>query len=183
MGRCCRRRTAATAALDHAVGAAEAYGAALYVVSVVDRRVVLTADPDEKQSVRADLTDEATEAVERLADRAREAGVETTTTTIAEAVPHWEICADADRAGADLLVIGTHGRTGRERRLILGSTTERVVTDADRCSSSTSATGRGDRAGRSRRVVRLPAVEARVSGRRGAPGPHLTVFRSVPTSS
>ena len=175
MGRCCRRRTAATAALDHAVGAAEAYGAALCVVSVVDRRVVLTADPNEKESVRADLTDEATEAVERLADRGREAGVETT--TIAEGVPHREICADADRAGADLLVIGTHGRTGRERRLILGSTTERVVTDADRCSSSTSATGRGDRAGRSRRVVRLPAVEARVSG------PHLTVFRSVPTSS
>ena len=132
MGRCCRRRTAATAALDHAVGAAEAYGAALHVVSVVDHRVVLTADPDEKQSVRADLADKATEAVERLADRAREAGVETTTTTIAEGVPHREICADADRAGADLLVLGTHGRTGRERRLILGSTTERVVTDADR---------------------------------------------------
>ena len=56
----------ATAALDHAVGAAEAYGAALHVVSVVDRRVVLAADTDAKGSVRADLTDEATEAVERL---------------------------------------------------------------------------------------------------------------------
>ena len=121
----------ATAALDHAVGAAEAYGAALHVVSVVDRRVVLAADPDEKESVRADLTDEATEAVERLADRAREAGVETTTAT-PEGVPHREILADADRAGADLLVLGTHSRTGRERRLTLGSTTERVVTDADR---------------------------------------------------
>ena len=121
----------ATAALDHAVGAAEAYGAALHVVSVVDRRVVLAADPDEKESVRADLTDEATEAVERLAGRAREAGVETTTAT-PEGVPHREICAYADRTGADLLVIGTHGRTGRERRLNLGSTTERVVTDADR---------------------------------------------------
>jgi nucleotide-binding universal stress UspA family protein len=121
----------ATAALDHAVGAAEAYGAALHVVSVVDRRVVLAADPDEKESVRADLTDEATEAVERLAGRAREVGIETTT-AIPEGVPHREICAYADRTGADLLVIGTHGRTGRERRLNLGSTTERVVTDADR---------------------------------------------------
>ena len=120
----------ATAALDHAVGAAEAYGAALHIVSVVDRRVVLAADPDEKESVRADLADEATEAVERLADRAREAGVETTATP--EGVPHREILADADRAGADLLVLGAHGRTGRERRLTLGSTTERVVTDANR---------------------------------------------------
>ena len=121
----------AAEALDHAVGAAEAYGAALHVVSVVDRRVVLAADPDEKESVRADLTDEATEAVERLADQAREAGVETTTPT-PEGVPHREILADADRAGADLLMLGSHGRTGRERRRNLGSTIERVVTDADR---------------------------------------------------
>ena len=121
----------ATAALDHAVGAAEAYGTALHVVSVVDRRVVLTADPDEKESVRADLTDEATGAVERSADQAREAGVETTT-AIAEGVPHRGIRAYVDRAGADLLVIGTHGRIDRERRLTLGGTTERVVADADR---------------------------------------------------
>ena len=123
----------ATAALklDHAVGAAEAYGAALHVVSVVDRRVVLAADPDEKESVRADLTDEATEAVERLADRAREAGVETTT-AVPEDVPHRGIRTCADRTGADLLVIGSHGWTGRERRRNLGSTAERVVTDADR---------------------------------------------------
>ena len=121
----------AAEALDHAVGAAEAYGASLHVISVVDHRVVLAADADEKESVRAELTDEAATAVADLAGRAREAGVEATTAT-PEGVPHREILADADRAGADLLVLGTHGRTGREKRLNLGSTTERVVKAADR---------------------------------------------------
>ncbi len=121
----------AETALEHAVGAAEAYGAALHVVSVVDRRVVLAADADEKESVRADLADEATAAAGRLAGRAREAGVETTTAT-PEGVPHREILAYADRVGVDLLVLGTHGRTGREKRLNLGSTTERVLEEADR---------------------------------------------------
>ncbi|WP_254840790.1 universal stress protein [Natronomonas marina] len=121
----------AAEALEHAIGAADAYGAALHVVSVVDHRVVLAADADEKESVRTELTDEATEAVEELAERARSAGVETTTAT-PEGVPHREILAYAERAGVELLVLGTHGRTGREKRLNLGSTTERVVKAADR---------------------------------------------------
>ena len=121
----------ATEALDHAVGAAEAYGASLHVISVVDRRVVLAADADEKESVRAELTDEATTAVEDLAGRAREAGVEAATAT-PEGVPHREILAYAGEHDVDLLVLGTHGRTGKEKRLDLGSTTERVVRAADR---------------------------------------------------
>ena len=121
----------ATEALDHAVGAAEAYGASLHVISVVDRRVVLAADADEKESVRADLTDEAAAAVDDLAKRAREAGVEATTAT-PEGVPHREILAYAGEHGVDLRVLGTHGRTAREKRFNLGSTTERVVKAADR---------------------------------------------------
>jgi nucleotide-binding universal stress UspA family protein len=41
------------------------------------------------------------------------------------------ICAEAEKIPADLLVMGTHGRTGFER-LVLGSVTERVVR-RDRC--------------------------------------------------
>ena len=42
------------------------------------------------------------------------------------------VATDVDRAGADLLVLGHHGRTGRERRRSLGSTTERILEGADR---------------------------------------------------
>jgi nucleotide-binding universal stress UspA family protein len=121
----------AAEALEHAIGAAEAYGASLHVVSVVDRRVILAADAEEKADVRAELVDDAGAAVDELATRAEEAGLEVATAT-PEGVPHREILAYADREDLDLLVLGTHGRTGREKRLNLGSTTERVVKAVDR---------------------------------------------------
>lgn len=122
---------AAAEALDHAIGAANAYDAELHVISVVDRRVVLAAERDEKESISDDLTDEATDAVEELATSAADVGIEPTTAT-PEGVPHREILRYADTADIDLLVVGTHGRTGREKRLNLGSTTERLVKAADR---------------------------------------------------
>ncbi len=121
----------AAAALDHALGAVEAYGASLHVLSVVDRRVVLAADVETKADVRGELAEEAEEAVGELAARADDAGVSVTTATT-EGVPYREILSYADSSGIDLLVLGTHGRTGREKRLNLGSTTERVVKAADR---------------------------------------------------
>lgn len=44
-------------------------------------------------------------------------------------IPYKEICRYADREGMDLIVIGTHGRTGLSH-LLIGSTTERVVQQA-----------------------------------------------------
>lgn len=121
----------ASEALEHAIGAATAYDADLHVVSIVDRRVVLAADADEKEAVRAELADDARAAVDDLATRAVDAGLEVTTAT-PEGVPYREILGYADEQDVDLLVLGTHGRTGREKRLNLGSTTERIVKAADR---------------------------------------------------
>lgn len=121
----------AAEALDHAIGAAEAYGAELHIVSIVDRRVILAAEQEDKDEVQAELADDAETAVSELADRAEEAGIEVTTAT-PEGVPHREILSYAEAADIDLLVVGTHGRTGREKRLNLGSTTERLVKAADR---------------------------------------------------
>jgi nucleotide-binding universal stress UspA family protein len=45
---------------------------------------------------------------------------------VVEGVPYTEIAEAATRHGADLLVIGTHGRTGLSH-LLLGSVAERVV--------------------------------------------------------
>lgn len=121
----------ATEALEHALGAADAYGADLHVVSVVDRRVILAADAEDKDDVRNELADDAAAAVEELAVRARDAGVATTTAT-PEGVPYREILSYVDTEPIDLLVIGTQGRTGREKRLNLGSTTERIVKKAEK---------------------------------------------------
>ncbi len=121
----------ATEALEHALSAADAYGADLHIVSVVDRRVILAADAEDKADVRAELAADAATAVEELATRAKDAGV-TATTATPEGVPYREILSYIDTQPIDLLVIGTQGRKGKEKRLNLGSTTERIVKKAEK---------------------------------------------------
>lgn len=63
--------------------------------------------------------------LEQLCERARKAGVECDHRT-AFGATHTEICAAAQKLGADLIVIGTHGRGGLSHAL-LGSVAEKVV--------------------------------------------------------
>jgi universal stress protein A len=60
-----------------------------------------------------------------LAAKARKAGVRTSTAVLT-GVPHEQIVADAKRERADLVVVGTHGRTGLSR-LVMGSVATRVI--------------------------------------------------------
>jgi glycine betaine transporter len=67
----------------------------------------------------------------RCAERVRAAGIPCRTAQL-EGRPAAEIVRHAGDAGADLIVVGTHGRTGLAHAL-LGSVAERVVRQA-RCS-------------------------------------------------
>jgi nucleotide-binding universal stress UspA family protein len=72
-----------------------------------------------------DVQGAAEERLEELAGALRER--ELTVKTVAkEGFPPEVILAEADEAGADLIAMGTHGRTGLAH-LVLGSTSERVV--------------------------------------------------------
>ena len=122
---------ASETATDHALWLAAQADATLTAVSVVDSRVYRSADADQQGEITETLKRDATEAVETVAQRAEGAGV-TVETTVLDGVPDTEILRYADDVDADLLVMGTHGRTGRERLANLGSVTERVVTGADR---------------------------------------------------
>jgi nucleotide-binding universal stress UspA family protein len=64
------------------------------------------------------------------ADQARRAGV-TCETTALEGKPDVEIVRRANDTGADLVVVGTHGRTGLAH-VVMGSVAERVVQHARR---------------------------------------------------
>jgi nucleotide-binding universal stress UspA family protein len=66
-----------------------------------------------------------TAVLERQATRAREAGL-TVTTKSRIGVVHHEILGEAERYGADLVVMGTHGRTGLSH-VLMGSVTEKVL--------------------------------------------------------
>ncbi|MFC5367773.1 universal stress protein [Salinirubrum litoreum] len=122
---------ASETATEHALWLAEQSDATLSAVSVVDSRVYRSADSDQQGEITETLKRDATESVESVADRAAAAGV-TCETAVLDGVPDTEILRFADEIDADLLVMGTHGRTGRERLANLGSVTERVVTGADR---------------------------------------------------
>ncbi|WP_049936416.1 universal stress protein [Haloplanus natans] len=95
-------------AADHAVTVAAATGAHLHALTVGD---------DDGPA-------------ERVVARAREAGVDATA-AVRSGRPHETILGYARNHGADLVVVGTHGRSGVER-VLLGSVAERVLRTATR---------------------------------------------------
>jgi nucleotide-binding universal stress UspA family protein len=118
------------AALEHALAIAGAHDAALHGLYVVDRRRYTAAPDDSSQAVLDALEAEGRDALGIVEVRGADAGVETATTQ-REGVPHGEILEYATAEDVDLIVMGTHGRTGRDRLANLGSTTERVVKNGD----------------------------------------------------
>ena len=74
------------------------------------------------------LLDGIQRELDDVAGFARRAGVDCST-TIAEGNAAEQIVAHADRVGADLIVAGTHGRTGL-RRVLLGSVAEQILRKA-----------------------------------------------------
>ncbi|MFW6321073.1 MAG: universal stress protein [Halohasta sp.] len=116
-------------ALPHALRLAADTDATLQIVYVVDTRAIHAADADEREAVEADLTDEGEEAVEVIADRAAAEDIEFET-EIRRGTPDKEIVRHAEEADSDVIVIGTDGKTPREKLQALGSVSERVVDDA-----------------------------------------------------
>lgn len=113
----------AARAATRGVALADALGADVHVLSVADVR-----DRPGWTDVRETERERAAHAVDAVADEAVERGI-STSTSVREGRPHREIVAAAERRDADLLVLGTHGRTGLRRRL-LGSVATSVIQDA-----------------------------------------------------
>lgn len=114
----------ADAAVDHAVDLAASSGATLHALSVVDSTAYASLDVSSEQ-VLDSLESRAGEATKTIAETAADAGVDSVT-EVSVGSPHDQITEYADAVEADLIVMGTHGRTGLDR-FLLGSVTERVV--------------------------------------------------------
>jgi nucleotide-binding universal stress UspA family protein len=117
-------------AMEHALTVAADQDARIHVLYVVDRRLYTAADAANKDEIRQSLEEEAEVSLDDARVRIEDEGIECVTSRI-EGIPHREITDYADREGIDLVVMGTHGKTGSERVANLGSTTERVVQRAD----------------------------------------------------
>ena len=117
-------------AVEHALDIAEKYDATAHVVYVVNTSAYSTLPADSNwESITAALEDEGEEATREIGEMMEDAGVDTVT-AVEEGIPHKTILRYADENGIDLVVMGTHGKSGLDR-LLLGSVTEKVVRSSD----------------------------------------------------
>jgi len=114
-------------AVEHAINLATTYDATLHTIYVVDTNVGI----DASVPGTLDTLEEAGEnAIDDVIQQAEAAGVKTTEGVVAQGTPHQAILDYIDEHDIDLVVMGTHGRTGLDRYL-LGSITEKVVRLSD----------------------------------------------------
>lgn len=112
-------------ALSTAASLAGVLGATLHIVHVGP--VVQYFGPPfaSGRAFANDLMETSRKQLRAYMSAVHEQGLEATE-TLTEGVPYVEINRAAKDTGADLIVMGTHGRTGIDR-LLLGSVAERVV--------------------------------------------------------
>lgn len=112
-------------ALEWAADLARDFGAALHLVHVYQLPVY--ALPDGAVIAGPEFTTRVTsELTKSLAARAEKHGIASERTHLVEGVPWREIIRMTEELGAEIIVMGTHGRTGL-RHLLMGSVAERVV--------------------------------------------------------
>lgn len=114
------------AAAEHAESLARAYDATVHVLAVADERnrfespsAGLAADAW-TEGERAHAEAAADQTVATLPD---DAAIER---AVVEGIPHEAIVSYVEDADVDVVVMGTHGRTGIDHYLV-GSVTEKVV--------------------------------------------------------
>jgi nucleotide-binding universal stress UspA family protein len=73
--------------------------------------------------------EEATSALDRAANAAKEAGVSCETIQVENGQPHQAIIAAAEDKGCDVIVMSSHGRSGLSM-LLIGSVTNKVLAHA-----------------------------------------------------
>ena len=122
----------ALAAVAKAAGMAKAFGSAVTVIYVIDPYPFTGVGADfaygQDQYLSA-ATAEANSSIKSAADQFAAHGI-TAETRVIESHAVWRgIVEAAETTGADLVVIGSHGRRGLEK-LVLGSVTQSVLSHA-----------------------------------------------------
>lgn len=107
-------------AADHAIAIAKAFDGKVHAMSVDEG-----AGSEHRDHLRTDSEEVATKATERVAEKAEASGVPVTT-SVQSGTPEQAIVSYAEESDTDLVVMGTHGRTGLEN-VIFGSVAEETV--------------------------------------------------------
>jgi nucleotide-binding universal stress UspA family protein len=113
--------------IDHAASLAAEHDAILHALYVVDTASLMDIPMEASMDgISQALEREGESALEQVKSRTDDASVET---DLIEGSPAREITGYAAENPCDLVVMGTHGRSGMNR-LLLGSVAERVVRSA-----------------------------------------------------
>lgn len=113
-------------ALDRAVQMAKAFGAEIHLLHVLE--LPYTSTPPQYAKALEEVNKEEAKKLNTQAERIRQESIEVRLMS-RHGVPHQQITEAAKEIRADLIVLGTHGRTGLAHMLI-GSVAERVVRHA-----------------------------------------------------
>jgi universal stress protein A len=123
---------ASTRALETAVEFARRHRAELFLVHVLVPHISYPVDSEADPAFYVDLERstrrEAQSALEKLTDKLKRAKVKVTGLLL-KGTAHDQIVRAAKNRRADLIVIGTHGRTGLSK-LFMGSVAGRVISEA-----------------------------------------------------
>lgn len=114
-----------TRVAEHGLDLAQKYDAVVHILYAIDPRIYLPVPDSIQDTVKGAIEDEGEQAVQTVVDQAGDLGIETVE-MVAEGVPHRAILEYVNEHDIDLIVMGTHGRTGPERQ-VLGSVAEKTV--------------------------------------------------------
>lgn len=117
------------ASTGHALQIGRAADARIHALYVIDRRITMSATEDARDELKESLREEGEDAVAAVAERAAAAGLDTKK-TIRGGTPSKEILDYAAEEGVDLIVIGSSGKSPREKLMTMGSVSESVVDNA-----------------------------------------------------
>lgn len=114
-----------TSVVDRTLELASLCDAEIHVLHVVDQRAYLSVPDDAREQVRETLEQDGQSFTKSVAERALDAGLDVVR-ELRWGDPAPAILSYAVENDIDVIVMGTHGRTGYERYL-LGSVAEKVV--------------------------------------------------------
>lgn len=114
--------------IDHAVSLARTHDATLHGLYIVNTASLNDLPMESSwEGLSQALTDEGKRALEDVQSRAEGVDLET---NLVNGSPAKEIVRYSNENDCDVIVMGTHGRSGVDR-LLLGSVAERVVRSSD----------------------------------------------------
>jgi nucleotide-binding universal stress UspA family protein len=116
--------------MAHGLALAKSLGTKVSIIFVVEPFSEMTGQLRDAVATYAELRKkEATSALDRAANAAKEAGVSCRTVQVENGQPHQAIIAAAEDKGCDLIVMSSHGRSGLSM-LLIGSVTNKVLANA-----------------------------------------------------